>query len=83
MTTFGGTDRVYKEYYRADYTPIISLKELERVLAGGPGCMIYTLPVNIKSYKPALYDALQQRGREVARFKGTILNGDIVVLRLQ
>jgi hypothetical protein len=73
----------YRDYYRTDFLPIESVADLDARLSHSQGYVVYTFPIHLRSRYPALWAALGARGQEIARFPGTVGDGDIVVLQVR
>lgn len=73
----------YKDYYRTDFLPIESVADLDARIARTQGYVVYTFPIHLRSRYPALWAALRARGQEIARFPGTVGDGDLVVLQVR
>ncbi|MCM2269950.1 MAG: glycosyltransferase family 39 protein [Thermoanaerobaculia bacterium] len=84
VATVGLAAMPYRRYYATDYVEVASVAELDALAAASSGVyVVSTLPVYLASRTPALAAAVASRGREVARFRGGVGDGDVVVLRLE
>jgi mannosyltransferase len=84
VLTVGLATFPYQEYYGGGFTAVDSREDLERELAGGRGALVITtFPIYLRSRRPDLARALEQRGREVRRFPGSVGDGDVIVLRVR
>jgi hypothetical protein len=83
VLTVGLASFPYEAYYGGGFTPVDSREELERELAGGGALVITTLPVYLRSRRPEIALLLADRGTEIGRFKGSVGDGDVVVMRLR
>lgn len=73
----------YQAYYGGGFLAVETVEDVKQVLATAPGAyLIYTLPIFLQSRSPDLWSYLEQHGREVGRFRGSVGNGDVVILRL-
>jgi hypothetical protein len=79
-----GLTRLAFDYYEAGYTNVLSAAEVERALES-PGAVyaLYTLPGALQGMNPQLAEALIEHGDEIHRFRGFVLQGDVVLLRLR
>ncbi|HEX7481312.1 MAG TPA: glycosyltransferase family 39 protein [Polyangiales bacterium] len=83
VLTTGLTVLPYQRYYRTDFVPVETLAELDHALSTSRGAyVLHTLPTFLEARVPELTQALAQRGREVKRFRGSVGDGDVIVLRL-
>lgn len=73
----------YKDYYHTDFLPIESVADLDARIAHTQGYVVYTFPIHLRSRYPELWEALRARGQEIARFQGTVGDGDLVVLQVR
>jgi len=70
----------YGRYYKTDFVAAESLAALDARLAeSGGGWVVSTLPNFLAVSAPGLGPALEQRGEERARFRGSVGDGDVVV----
>jgi len=84
VLTVGLASFPYESYYGGGFTPVDSREELERELAGGrEALVITTFPIYLRSRRPEIARALEERGREIERFRGSVGDGDVVVLRIR
>jgi len=84
VLTVGLASFPYESYYGGGFTPVDSREELERELAGGrEALVITTLPVYLRSRRPEIARILEERGTEISRFRGSVGDGDVVVMRLR
>jgi len=83
VVTTGLASMPYRAYYVTDYVRVTTPEELAAVEARAAGVyVVSTLPEFLRSRQPQLAAELAARGREVARFRGGVGDGDVVVLRL-
>jgi mannosyltransferase len=74
----------YEAYYGGGFTPVDSLAELEREIDGDrEALVITTFPIYLRSRRPEIARALDERGSEIGRFRGSMGDGDVVVLRVR
>lgn len=83
VLTVGLASFPYETYYGGGFTPVDSREELERELAGGEALVITTLPVYLRSRRPEIARLLEERGTEISRFRGSVGDGDVVVMRVR
>ncbi|MFN0006586.1 MAG: glycosyltransferase family 39 protein [Planctomycetota bacterium] len=83
VLTVGLASFPYEAYYGGGFTPVDSREELERELADGEALVITTLPVYLRSRRPEIARILDERGTEISRFRGSVGDGDVVVLRVR
>lgn len=83
VVTLGLARMPYARYFGADFTPVDSIQDIERVEAGAERVwMVHTLPVYLTRF-PELAAYVDRRGREVKRFRGSVGGGDLVVFSLE
>jgi hypothetical protein len=82
IMTAGLTVLPYQRWLKTDYVSIDSVDALDRAITGG-GLLLHTLSTFLESRRPELAREVKRRGIEVARFRGTLGDGDVVVLRFQ
>lgn len=83
VATIGLATMPYRRYYATDYVEVESIADLDALSASSTGVyVVSTLPLYLVSRSPELAAAVASRGREVARFRGGVGDGDVVVLRL-
>ena len=81
VVTVGLTRMPYERYFRKDYRPVATAEELETVTSTvGRTWVLHTLPAYLDSRAPQLARRLTEKYREVARFRGSVGAGDVVVL---
>ena len=83
VLTVGLASFPYEAYYGGGFTPIDSREALERELAGREALVITTFPIFLESRRPEIAKLLEERGREIGRFRGSMGDGDVVVLRVR
>jgi hypothetical protein len=73
----------YQHYYRAPFVPVDHVAGLSAAIPDGrSGFVLDTFPVYLESRSPELAKELHRRGREVARFRGSKGEGDVVIYRI-
>jgi mannosyltransferase len=73
----------YRDYYEAGFSEITSPEELDRLLSDNASVyVLHTLPLYLEKAAPALASRLAG-AEEVARFRGSLGDGDVVVLRFK
>ena len=78
------TTHVYHGYFRAGYDDVGTLEDFARSFPPERGgYAVYAFPVFVESRLPQVWRALRARGNEVARFRGSVGGGDVVVLRIR
>lgn len=83
VATTGVAMLPYSAYYETDYVEVESVAALDALAAASAGVyVVSTLPEYLNSRNPELAAAIATRGREIARFRGGVGDGDVVVLRL-
>lgn len=83
VLTAGITSIVYRDYFRTDFTPVETLEELEESLVGGHGgYVLVTLRETFRRRSPELLAEIRTRGVRVARFRGSVVGGDIEIYRI-
>jgi 4-amino-4-deoxy-L-arabinose transferase-like glycosyltransferase len=83
VATVGLTTLPYRDFYATDYVAVRSVAELAALERRASGVyVVSTLAEYLRSRRPELAAELAARGREVARFRGSVGGGDVVVLRL-
>lgn len=84
VMTVGLASFPYEAYYGGGFTAVDSREELERELAGGrEALVITTFPIYLRSRRPEIARVLEERGVEMARFRGSVGDGDVVVMRVR
>ncbi len=78
VLTAGLTQLPYSRYHRTDFLPVNTPDQLKT-----GALVLHTLPAFLDSKRPALAEALKQRGRERARFPGSVGAGDVVVYQIE
>jgi hypothetical protein len=79
----GLTVMPYRDFYRAGLPEVSTPGELDAQLAGKrAGYFLHTLPTYLDSRHPELAAVLRERAEEVARFRGSVGDGDLIVLRI-
>jgi 4-amino-4-deoxy-L-arabinose transferase-like glycosyltransferase len=82
VATAGLTTLPYRVYFEAGFPEVTSVEDLDRLLAAHSAVyVLHTLPIFLETTAPALAARLD-RAPEVARFRGSLGDGDVVVLRL-
>lgn len=82
VATTGVATLPYQRYYATDYVAVESVAELEELRRRSASVyVVSTLPEFLRSRRPELAAALATRSREVARFRGSVGDGDIVISR--
>jgi mannosyltransferase len=83
VVAVGLTEMPYTRYYKTDYIGVEDTAALEHVLAEGRGAYVLnTLPTFLSSRAPELAKRVADESQEVARFAGSVGDGDVVVLRI-
>jgi mannosyltransferase len=83
VATIGMATLPYRDYYPTDYVGVRSVAELAALEREATGVyVVSTIPEFLRSRRPELAAELAARGREIARFRGSVGDGDVVVLRL-
>lgn len=78
----GMASYVYREYLEAGYVDVRTDRDAGRLTENsGRAWAVYTFPVFVESRLPSAWAVLQRDYREVARFRGGMGGGDVVVLR--
>lgn len=84
VLTVGLASFPYEAYYGGGFTPVDAREELERELAGGrEALVITTFPIYLRSRRPEIARVLDERGVEIERFRGSVGDGDVVVMRVR
>jgi 4-amino-4-deoxy-L-arabinose transferase-like glycosyltransferase len=84
VLTVGLASFPYEAYYGGGFTPVDTREALERELeAGREALVITTFPIYLRSRRPEIARVLDERGEEIGRFRGSVGDGDVVVLRLR
>ena len=81
VVTVGLATLPYKRFFEAGFTPVASLEELHAARDDQRRVYIlHTLPIYVDSRTPRLAEFLADHGQEVARFHGSLGDGDVIVL---
>ena len=84
MLTAGLASMPYDAYYHAGYQEVERASGVDRALDRAPRVwLVYTFPVYIESRQPDLWKTIETRGREVFRARGSIGDGDVVVVLIE
>jgi mannosyltransferase len=82
VATVGLTTLPYRDYYRAGFEEARSAEDLDRLLERHEAVyVLHTIPIFLESTAPELAARLAPTA-EVARFRGSLGDGDVVVYRL-
>jgi hypothetical protein len=82
VATLGLTTLPYRDYYRSGFDVVDSTADLDRLLAAHESVyVLHTIPIFLESTAPDLAARLVPSA-EVARFRGSLGDGDVVVYRL-
>jgi 4-amino-4-deoxy-L-arabinose transferase-like glycosyltransferase len=82
VATAGLTTLPYRIYYGEDFPEVTSIDGLDRLLSEHSAVyVLHTIPIYLESTAPDLADRLAA-APEVARFRGSLGDGDVVVLRM-
>lgn len=82
VLTVGLASFPYADYYGGGFTPVDTVEAYERAAAGKEDVWVLsTFEIYLASRHPELYALLADRTTEVARFRGSIGDGDVIVLR--
>ena len=72
----------YERYYAPGWSVAQTESELELVRrSGGNTWLVYTLPVEVKTYRPGVWQTIQSDFTVVKVFPGTLGGGEVVVCR--
>jgi hypothetical protein len=72
----------YERYYAPAWSVAQTEAELELVRRGGGNTwLVYTLPVEVKAYRPGVWQTIQSDFTIVKVFPGTLGGGEVVVCR--
>ena len=83
VATVGLATMPYRDYYATGYVAVRSVAELAALERRASGVyVVSTLAEYLESRKPELAAELAARGRPIARFRGSVGGGDVVVYRL-
>jgi len=83
VTVAGLAALPYRDYYDADFPEVVSAAELDRLLEAYPAVYVLsTIPIFLESASFDLAARLVD-SREVARFRGSLGGGDVVVYRFE
>lgn len=84
VMTVGLSQMPYARYFHTDFLAIDTVDALrsEAARSTAPALVLSTLPTFLESRHPELFNYLAEHAREVARFSGSVGDGDVVVLRL-
>lgn len=83
VVVLGLARKPYERYYEADCVPVETAAEFDAAIAGGKSALVlHTLPTYLESRRPDLHRLLEERAQEIARFRGSVGGGDVVVLRV-
>ena len=81
VVTVGLTRMPYARYFQTDYVPVETAGELKTMTSTrGRVLVLHTLPGYLASRAPELAGLLDEQFGEVARFRGSVGAGDVVVL---
>jgi hypothetical protein len=74
---------VYKTYYAPHWTPIENAAEFETLHRRSPSpWLVYTLPIEVRTYRPDIWQVIEKEYRPVKIFPGTLQGGgDVYVCR--
>ena len=76
MATVGLAAIVYTQYYAPDWTGIESAEELESLARAGPApWLVYTLPIEVRAYRPDIWRVIERDYALVKIFPGTLQEG--------
>ena len=67
---------VYSQYYAPEWPATVTIDEL---LSTDPDWLIYTLPIEIQAFQPAVWDAIESRYETMEVFGGTLGQGEVFV----
>jgi mannosyltransferase len=72
----------YPRYYAPGWSSAQTAEELEQVRQStGQTWLVYTLPVEVKAYRPAVWERIQTDFEVVKVFPGTLGGGEVVVCK--
>ena len=75
---------VYKNYYAPHWDTVSSAGELDALLRRDPNLsLVYTLPIQLKAFDPALWRVIDNDFEVVKVFPGTLGGGEVYVGRLR
>ena len=74
--------KIYDKYYSLDWVVANSAGELRQHASQKANTwIVYTLPAFIRKARPEIYSELQSNYQIAARFRGTLGDGDIIVMK--
>jgi mannosyltransferase len=76
VATVGLAAIVYTQYYAPNWTGIESAEELESLARKGPApWLVYTLPIEVRAYRPDIWRVIERDYALVKIFPGTLQEG--------
>lgn len=83
VATTGLTTLPYRDYFETGFEEVRTAADLDRLVAGSEAVyVLHTLPIFLESTDAQLASRIAS-GEEVARFRGSLGGGDVVVYRFQ
>jgi 4-amino-4-deoxy-L-arabinose transferase-like glycosyltransferase len=78
----GLAGRAYGEYFAPQWRSANTRAELDQIRQTVPGLwLVYTLPIEVKAYRPDIWESIQSSFETVRVFPGTLSGGEVYVCR--
>jgi len=84
VATTGLASLAYGRYYEPSWPAVDTVAQLERLQAQHDGVwLVYSFPIHLRATRPELFERIERDFEPVARFPGTLGDGDVHVLQLR